>query len=122
MFVHLNITMKKVLAFINELTENNNRDWFNANKNLYQEALETSGIRELKQPTEGQPPAPDPDRLRRGLALADETIAVEPSFWPAHLLAIDLSNHVEDPEQTDSRFRYALSRKPWEFITMPDSA
>jgi uncharacterized protein (TIGR02453 family) len=32
--------MKKVLAFINELTENNNRDWFNANKNLYQEALE----------------------------------------------------------------------------------
>jgi len=32
--------MKKVLAFINELTENNNRDWFNANKSRYQEALE----------------------------------------------------------------------------------
>ena len=79
---------------------------------LYQEALETSGIRELKQPKEGRPPTPDLDRLRRGLALADETIAVEPSFWPAHLLAIDLSNHVENPEQTDSRFQYALSRFP----------
>jgi uncharacterized protein (TIGR02453 family) len=32
--------MKKVLGFINELTENNNRDWFKVNKNRYQEALE----------------------------------------------------------------------------------
>ena len=32
--------MKKVLGFINELTENNNRDWFKGNKNRYQEALE----------------------------------------------------------------------------------
>lgn len=32
--------MKKVLGFINELTENNNRDWFNTNKKRYQEALE----------------------------------------------------------------------------------
>jgi uncharacterized protein (TIGR02453 family) len=41
LFLHLNaFTMKKILGFINELTENNNRDWFNANKNLYQEALE----------------------------------------------------------------------------------
>jgi len=32
--------MKTVLAFINELTENNNRDWFNANKPRYQESLE----------------------------------------------------------------------------------
>ncbi|RLD58499.1 MAG: DUF2461 domain-containing protein [Bacteroidetes bacterium] len=41
LFLHLNaFTMKKVLGFINELTENNNRDWFNTNKNRYQEALE----------------------------------------------------------------------------------
>ena len=32
--------MKKVLGFINELTENNNRDWFKGNKKRYQEALE----------------------------------------------------------------------------------
>jgi len=32
--------MEKVLAFINELTENNNRDWFKANKDYYQESLE----------------------------------------------------------------------------------
>ncbi len=32
--------MKKVLGFIIELTENNNRDWFNVNKNRYKEALE----------------------------------------------------------------------------------
>ena len=32
--------MKKVLGFINELTENNNRDWFKVNKNRYKEALE----------------------------------------------------------------------------------
>jgi len=41
LFLQLNaFTMKKVLGFINELTENNNRDWFNANKTRYQEALE----------------------------------------------------------------------------------
>lgn len=32
--------MLTVLNFIKELTENNNRDWFNANKGLYQESLE----------------------------------------------------------------------------------
>ena len=32
--------MKSVLSFIKELTENNNRDWFNANKPRYQESLE----------------------------------------------------------------------------------
>jgi len=32
--------MKKVLGFINDLTGNNNRDWFNVNKMRYQEALE----------------------------------------------------------------------------------
>jgi len=32
--------MKLVLDFISELTENNNRDWFNAHKDRYQEALE----------------------------------------------------------------------------------
>jgi uncharacterized protein (TIGR02453 family) len=32
--------MKTVLDFIKELTENNNRDWFNAHKNSYQESLE----------------------------------------------------------------------------------
>jgi len=32
--------MKTVLNFIKELTENNNRDWFNAHKNSYQESLE----------------------------------------------------------------------------------
>ena len=32
--------MKSVLSFIQELTENNNRDWFNANKSRYQESLE----------------------------------------------------------------------------------
>jgi len=42
LFPHINFpTMKSVLDFIKELTENNNRDWFNAHKNLYQEALET---------------------------------------------------------------------------------
>ena len=41
LFLQLNaFTMKKVLGFINELTENNNRDWFNDNKTRYQEALE----------------------------------------------------------------------------------
>jgi len=32
--------MKSALDFIKELTENNNRDWFNAHKNRYQESLE----------------------------------------------------------------------------------
>lgn len=32
--------MKNVLNFIRELTENNNRDWFNDHKKVYQEALE----------------------------------------------------------------------------------
>jgi len=32
--------MQKVLNFISELKENNNRDWFNANKTSYQESLE----------------------------------------------------------------------------------
>lgn len=32
--------MKAALEFIKELTENNNRDWFNTHKNRYQEALE----------------------------------------------------------------------------------
>ena len=32
--------MQSVLSFIQELTENNNRDWFNANKSRYQESLE----------------------------------------------------------------------------------
>ncbi len=32
--------MKKALDFIKELTVNNNRDWFNAHKKVYQEALE----------------------------------------------------------------------------------
>jgi uncharacterized protein (TIGR02453 family) len=32
--------MHTVLEFINELTENNNRDWFNTNKARYQESLE----------------------------------------------------------------------------------
>jgi uncharacterized protein (TIGR02453 family) len=32
--------MKTALDFIKELTENNNRDWFNAHKKQYQEALE----------------------------------------------------------------------------------
>lgn len=32
--------MQKALDFISELTENNNRDWFNANKARYQESLE----------------------------------------------------------------------------------
>ena len=32
--------MKPVLDFIKELTEHNNRDWFNAHKKRYQEALE----------------------------------------------------------------------------------
>ncbi len=32
--------MLTVLDFIKELTENNNRDWFNANKKRYQESLE----------------------------------------------------------------------------------
>ena len=32
--------MKNVLDFIKVLTKNNNRDWFNANKNLYQDSLE----------------------------------------------------------------------------------
>ena len=32
--------MKLALDFIKELSENNNRDWFNAHKNHYQEALE----------------------------------------------------------------------------------
>ena len=32
--------MRTVLTFIEELTENNNRDWFNANKARYQESLE----------------------------------------------------------------------------------
>jgi uncharacterized protein (TIGR02453 family) len=32
--------MNTVINFISELTENNNRDWFNANKTRYQESLE----------------------------------------------------------------------------------
>jgi len=32
--------MKTVITFISELTENNNREWFNANKTRYQESLE----------------------------------------------------------------------------------
>jgi len=32
--------MKTTLEFINELRENNNRDWFNANKKRYQESLD----------------------------------------------------------------------------------
>lgn len=32
--------MKSVLDFIKDLSENNNRDWFNANKNRYQDSLE----------------------------------------------------------------------------------
>ena len=41
LFLHVNfLTMKAALDFIKELTENNNRDWFNAHKNRYQEALE----------------------------------------------------------------------------------
>jgi uncharacterized protein (TIGR02453 family) len=32
--------MLTVLNFLKELSENNNRDWFNANKGLYQESLE----------------------------------------------------------------------------------
>jgi uncharacterized protein (TIGR02453 family) len=41
LFLHVNfLTMKAALDFIKELTENNNRDWFNAHKNRYQDALE----------------------------------------------------------------------------------
>ena len=34
------LQMKSVLEFIKDLRENNNREWFNANKDRYQEALE----------------------------------------------------------------------------------
>ena len=34
------IHMEQVLTFLRELARNNNRDWFNANKNLYQGSLD----------------------------------------------------------------------------------
>ena len=33
--------MKNILSFLEELTRNNNRDWFNENKKAYQDALDT---------------------------------------------------------------------------------
>jgi len=35
------IIMKNILSFLEELTRNNNRDWFNENKKAYQDALDT---------------------------------------------------------------------------------
>lgn len=32
--------MESILSFLKTLAQNNNRDWFNANKNLYQDSLE----------------------------------------------------------------------------------
>lgn len=77
---------------------------------LWMDALEISG---MGMPTTSEEPAPmDREKMLLALEKAEEAIAIDPLFQPAHRLAIDLAHLLGDEEKTLAGFRYALALFP----------
>lgn len=77
---------------------------------LWMDALEISG---MGMPAASEEPAPlDREKMLLALESAEEAVAIDPLFQPAHHLAIDLAHLLRDEEKTLASFQYALALFP----------